>query len=208
MAATVPYLSNPGSLNNALDRIKTAATPPNVNADFVQTKLQIKGGGGRAIPPFLKKIGFVAGDGTPTGIYERFRNSNPSVSGAAAAEALKYGYKPLYDVNEYAHDLNDKDLKGLIVQVTGLEETSKVVDFAYRTFKRLKGYADFDADASTSEPSNAAGETAIGSTDGVPVGPGRQFNIGYTINLNLPPSTNTEVFNAIFKSLKENLLND
>jgi hypothetical protein len=32
------------------------------------------------------------------------------------------------------------------------------------------------------------------------------FGISYTINLNLPATTDVEVFNAIFKSLKENIL--
>jgi hypothetical protein len=32
------------------------------------------------------------------------------------------------------------------------------------------------------------------------------FNLSYTINLNLPETADVEVFNAIFKSLKEHLL--
>jgi hypothetical protein len=32
------------------------------------------------------------------------------------------------------------------------------------------------------------------------------LRLGYTINLNLPATTEIEVFNAIFKSLRENLL--
>jgi hypothetical protein len=32
------------------------------------------------------------------------------------------------------------------------------------------------------------------------------LNLSYTINLNLPPTSDIAVFNAIFKSLKENLL--
>jgi hypothetical protein len=32
------------------------------------------------------------------------------------------------------------------------------------------------------------------------------MNLSYTINLNLPPSPDPEVFNAIFKALKEHLL--
>jgi hypothetical protein len=35
-----------------------------------------------------------------------------------------------------------------------------------------------------------------------------QFRVGYTINLNLPETTSPEVFNAIFKSLKEHLLSE
>jgi hypothetical protein len=34
------------------------------------------------------------------------------------------------------------------------------------------------------------------------------MNLGYTINLNLPATTDVAVFNAIFKSLKEHLLRD
>ena len=34
------------------------------------------------------------------------------------------------------------------------------------------------------------------------------LNLGYTINLNLPATSDIAVFNAIFRSLKENLLKD
>lgn len=34
----------------------------------------------------------------------------------------------------------------------------------------------------------------------------RKLGLSYTINLNLPATTDIEVFNAIFKALKENLL--
>jgi hypothetical protein len=205
MAAKLPYLSSPGTVNTVLERIRAAATPPTVNADFAQTKLKIKGGGGRAIPPFLKKIGFVAGDGTPTSIYERFRNPSKTVSGAAVAEAIRYGYKPLFEVNEYAHELPDKDLKGLIVQVTGLGQGNRVVEMVFGTVKRLKSYADFEADTTEVVIESAPEASAPAKTLAQA---GSDFRIGYTINLNLPASTNVEVFNAIFKSLKEHLLHD
>jgi hypothetical protein len=204
MSAKIPYLSSPGSLTTVLNRIKSAATPPTFNNDFVEAKLQIKGGAGRAIPPFMKKIGFVAGDGTPTHIYHRFRN--PATTGSAAAESLKTGYKSLYEINEYAHELSDPQLKGLIVQVTGLAEDNKVVDLTLSTFKKLKAFANFDG-TSEVKPEEEAQEDAKHVTP--PSGAsanGIGFNIAYTINLNLPATTNIEVFNAIFKSLKENLL--
>jgi hypothetical protein len=204
MASKIPYLASPGSIGTALERIKSAATPPIVNPDFVLTKLKVKGGPGRQIPPFLKKIGLVAGDGTPTGLYERFRNSSPAVSGAAIAEAIRHGYAALYEVNEYAHELSDKDLKGLIVQVTGLEEDNRVVDLALSTFKKLKASADFDSDAAATEEAPHADRSTAASRRRSE----HEFRIGYTVNLNLPATTNVEVFNAIFKSLKEHLLDD
>lgn len=203
MSAKLPYLSSPGSITTALNRLKAAATPPKVTNDFVQTKLQIKGGAGRAIAPFLKKIGFVASDGTPTPIYQRFRND--ATSGGAAAESLRTGYKALYEVNEYAHDLSDKDLKGLILQVTGLDAKNRVVDYIQSTFKKIKEFADFDA---TGEETGGSEEVDTGGAARSRQRGGSGFNIAYTINLNLPASTNVEVFNAIFKSLRENLLRD
>lgn len=203
MSAKLPYLSSPGTLTTALTRLKAAATPSKVTHDFVQTKLQIKGGAGRAIVPFLKKIGFVGGDGTPTSLYQRFRND--ATSGGAAAEALKTGYKALYDVNEYAHDLSDKELKGLIVQVTGLDAKNRVVDYIQSTFKKLKAVSDFEASPETAAESERTEKPPERRS---PEAPARGFNIAYTINLNLPASTNVEIFNAIFKSLKENLLRE
>ena len=34
------------------------------------------------------------------------------------------------------------------------------------------------------------------------------LNLGYTFNINLPATSDQAVFNAIFRSLKENILSD
>ena len=44
MSTKLPYLHSPGTFDNAIAKVKAAATPPNFNNDFVHTKLQIKGG--------------------------------------------------------------------------------------------------------------------------------------------------------------------
>lgn len=199
MATSLPYLTSPGTVKTAFERIKQAATPPKFTNDFVQTKLKIKGGTGSSIPPFLKKIGLVGSDGSPTTLYQKFRNT--ASSGAAIAEAIRIGYKSLYEVNEYAHEASD--LKGLIVQVTGLEENAPVVDLIKRTFVNLKAEADFESKLDDAIPTEREAPTTKLSTSKDKTS---GLNISYTINLNLPATTNIEVFNAIFKSLRENLL--
>src|SRR6266853_1063297 len=109
MESALPYLASPGSIKTALDRIRQAATPDRVTGDFVTTKLSIKGGTGAALIPFLKKIGLVNSDGTPTELYRQFRNS--ATGSTAIAKAIKLGYKKLAQVNEYFYELNDKDLQ-------------------------------------------------------------------------------------------------
>lgn len=81
------------------------------------------------------------------------------------------------------------------------------------TFEALKCYVKPDSVLLQKSVSNdtAAPETGKSTSDKVSgqqiLPQTRGMNLSYTINLNLPASKDIEVFNAIFKSLKENLLN-
>jgi Family of unknown function (DUF5343) len=203
MAEKLPYVPNYGVVTKALEKIKSAATPERFTQDFLSTKLGMKGGSNRAVIPFLKRVGFIGTDGSPTEIYKRFRNA--ANSGAAAAQALKAGFKPLYDRNEYAHDLNDKDLKGLIVEATGSEPDAGAVKATVGSFKALKAFAKFDGEAEIEEQGTPEDEED--GPEDLKGGPGTlKLGLSYTINLNLPATSDIAVFNAIFKSLREHLL--
>ncbi|MHC2438643.1 hypothetical protein ACVMB0_006018 [Bradyrhizobium sp. USDA 4451] len=172
------------------------------------TKLQIKGGTGAALVPYLKKIGFVASDGAPTELYKRFRN--PSIGGTAAADAIKIGYAPLAQVNEYFYELPDQELSNLILQVTGLDHDNQVAKLVFSTLKALKSFADFNTVSFEDTPEKKEVVTFVppapqeGSSASNKLG----LNLSYTINLNLPATSDQAVFNAIFKSLREHLLSD
>jgi hypothetical protein len=203
----LPYVTAPGNVEKALLGIKAAATPENVTQDFVKTILKIKGGSGNQIASYLKKIGFVKTDGTPTDIYKRFRNN--ASSGSAAFDALKIGYGALKSRNEYWYKLSDDDLRGLIVEETGQAEDAQLVSLAISCIKHLKRFAVLDAPAEpvikVDEPPKLPThiqEQFRQTPESQTVG----LRLGYTINLNLPATSDIAVFNAIFKSLKENLL--
>jgi hypothetical protein len=206
---SLPYLVSPGSLKTALERIRAAATPDRVTQDFVNTILQIKGGTGAAIIPFLKKVGLVASDGAPTELYKRFRN--PSIGGTAIADAIKIGYGPLKNSNEYFYKLPETDLMNLVLQVTGLDHDNKVAKLVFSTLQGLKSFADFDSSHNT-EAADTKELAKIPDQSIPPLPPQPPTNVGlnlsYTINLNLPATSDQAVFNAIFKSLKENLISD
>lgn len=211
MAAALPYIAAPGNIEKALRGIKAAATPESVSQDFVKTILGIKGGSGNQVTAYLKKIGFATADGKPTDTYKKFRNS--ATEGWAAAQALRTGYAPLYVRNEYMHRLPDEDLRGLVVEETGAEQDSRVVPYVIGCIKQLKKFAKWDAPLVDDKPEKDP-------TDVVPVAPSQQqiptspptpeqrlgLNLGYTINLNLPATSDPAVFNAIFRALKEHLL--
>jgi hypothetical protein len=207
-SSKVPYLQAYGNIKKALDKITKATVPPKFTQDFLATTLDMPGGGARPVIKFLKRAGFLTSEGTPTDLYKQFRN--PSFRGASAAQGLRNAYSELYVANEYVHNASDKDLKGLIVQVTGLEQNSKLVPAMVASFKALKEYADFDAGVGVDLDEvvdEGKGGDAGGDQSQRPLFLERGgLRLGYTINLNLPATTDIAVFNAIFKSLREHLL--
>lgn len=197
---TIFHVTIAGTLTKVLEKIKTAAVPERFTQDFLATKLGFKGGPPKTIIPFLKKIGFLAADGSPTDLYKRFRN--PSQSGSAMATAMRHGYSTLYEMNEYAHDATEKELKGLVVQATGAEQDSRVVQAVIGSFKALKGFAKFDGaeEVEQQEPLDKVTQKEDQKVDEKPSPPTSKVNLAYTINLNLPATTDVAVFDAIFKA--------
>jgi len=207
--ATLPYVTASRNVEKALKAIKAAATPDSVSQDFVKTILGIKGGSGNQMTAFLKKIGFATADGTPTDLYKKFRNS--ATDGWAAAQALRTGYAPLFVRNEYMYKLSDDDLRGLIVEETGAEQDSSVVPLVLACIKQLKKFAKWDGATAEEVPAKPLPETPVASgpsqrNGGPPGSHALGINLGYTINLNLPATSDPAVFNAIFRALKEHLL--
>lgn len=204
MASKLPYVNVPRTMVKIFNKVKQAKTPERFTQDFLETKLGFKGGTARQFIPLSKKIGFLNSDGTPTDLYKKFRND--STSGAAMAEALKIGYREAFERNEYANDLNKKDLKGLVVEITGLEATSKVVNLICQTFETLKPLANFEVKL----PEKRIEEKIPKREEIEQPGETRDFglNLSYTINLVLPKTDDPAVFNAIFRSLRDNLLRE
>lgn len=210
MTEILPYLNGHGYIATVLEKIKSAPTPPKFTNDFLQTKLAVTSSSARPIIPFLKKLGFIDEGNIPTERYKKFRNA--AQSGKAAADGLRAAYKALYDSNEYAHALTSSDLEGLIIQVTGLDKSNQILKATMGSFNAVKAFANFDdsnedisgdlieATEPFQRPLRTNGHHE--RLDEI----GQKLNISYTINLNLPETTNVEVFDAIFQSLNRNIL--
>jgi len=206
----LPYLTSQKGLLSCFQRIREASTPDKFNEKFLNEKFNLKGGSAKVLPPYLKRIGFLSSDGSPTDWYKEFRN--PNLSGQVAFKALKHAYSDLFEVNESIHKKGDAELKGVVAQVTGLDHDNPVITYIIATFKTLKSFATFEEPLPTptliieppeknNEQNNNIKPSAI---DNGRVG----LNIGYNINLNLPATSDIAVFDAIFKSLKEHLLKE
>lgn len=206
-----PYLTASGTLKKALDRLTEASRPDKFNSDFLENVLKLSGGSARATIPILKRIGFLTSDGVPTELYARFRTEGGR--GAAALQALRTGFPEIFKRSEYAHSVEDAKLRDIIVEITGLKPSDPVAMAIKSTFNVIKSYipAGIDLASVADEELSAADDL------GVPQG-GQQSlqsrysshanNMGlvYNINIVLPETSDLRVLNAIFKSLKENLM--
>ena len=121
---------------------------------------------------------------------------------------MKVGYREVFDRNEYAGSLNKDDLKGLVVEITGLDAKDQVVALICRTFEMLKSFADFDQKLPTHKADEPSETTASGASPGRATGVNEELDVrlSYSINLVLPKTDDPAVFNAIFKALREHLL--
>jgi hypothetical protein len=197
-----PFMNAYGNITKILAKVSEAQTPERFTGDFLGTKLGFTGGSATPFIPFAKRLGLLAPDGTPTELYKRFRN--PPQSKAAMAQAIRKGYPTLYERNEFAHDLDQKGLTGLVMEATGLAKNNGTLNAIVRSFDALKKLADFDKVPGTTmeTPPEKPTESEDSSEELKDAELG--LNLSYTIYLNLPKTDDISVFNAIFKSLKEN----
>jgi hypothetical protein len=203
----LPYLPAAGTLKKALERLTDASRPDKFNADFLENVLKLSGGSARATIPIMKKMGFLTSDGVPTDLYARFRTEGGR--GPAALQALRNGFPEIFRRSEYAHTVDDNKLRDIILEITGLKASDTVAQAIKSTFNVVKSFVPAGMDPSAAdEDTSTHDDNSGGAGTG---GQGRQTNdrdvrLAYNINIVLPETSDLKVLNAIFRSVKENLL--
>jgi hypothetical protein len=200
----IPYSTSPGVFKRALEMIITAERPDKFSSTYMDTILKLSGGSARTVPPLLKKMQFIGPDASPTVLYSKFKTD--SGRSLAAYEGLKHSFGELFKRNEYIHKADENAVKDVIVEITGLKKTDPVVRLMFSTFDAIRGFISGDVQSSI-EPTADASEHDDRSTDAAS-GNNRPTRLGlsYQINIVLPETENISVFNAIFRSLRDNLL--
>ncbi len=202
IGGNIPYVSSPGPFRKALEGIITAEKPDHFNVNFLDTILSLSGGSARAIPPQLKKMGFLAADGSPTERYMQFRTE--SGRSRAALAGLKEAFDDLFKRNSYAHREDESGVKDIIVEVTGLTKGDRIVGLMYQTFDAVRQHIGKDVEAEVKLPAQVkdlenSNEPSFRNEE-------KQIGLSYNINIVIPETDDVAVLNAIFKAVKDNLL--
>lgn len=216
MAKYPPYVNAYGKISDVFEGIKSASVPPKFTYDFLSTVLGLTSSSYRAMIPLLKKLDFLDQGSVPTEHYKNFRDE--SISKNVLGAKVKEAYADLYKASEYAHKLDKEKLTSKLKTVLGVGDDDKNIPYVVGTFLELVNLSNFDGKKTTkhSQTTKKVEESvtenqqeSIRKTredDHIEIK--RKFGISYTINLNLPATTEIEVYNSIFKALKENLLDE
>ena len=200
MVSYPPYVDAYGKIKTLFEKIKEAQVPPKVTNDLLYTKLGLKSTSYRAMIPLLKRLGFINDANVPTQAYREYHDEKKSK--IIMAQQVRSTYDDLFAANEYANKLSKEDVISKLNTVLGTPTDDTVTPRIAATFKALCDLSDFEGKVTPKLKEKV--EKTTGSLEySFP-----KLGISYTINLNLPATTDIEVFNAIFKALKENLLGE
>lgn len=194
-----PYMMSNNKIAPIISKIQQAARPNKFTIEMLRS-LGFTSTNDRAFIPLAKKLGFLADDGTPTALYDQLKDK--TTAKATLATQIKSLYSELYAINVAIHKASDAEVKGAISRVTGKDEDG--VNRIYNTFKALCSIADFSENAINEDSSKE--EPLESDTQTSPIIPLTTPQFHYNIQIHLPATTDISVYNAIFKSLKDNLL--
>lgn len=207
MSDTLPFMNAYGQIGKIFDKMHSARKPAKFTQDFLETILGFKSKSARAIVPLPVKLGFLTSDKIPTELYSEFQN--PKLKKHAVAKGMKKAYAALFEINTYLGDAEAAEVEGIICQATGLgkdEDKFKVISKTFISLREIADFSPLDENKTVAEAISTDGEQVDGGAIAgrEPIQGKTRLGWSYTINLNLPETTDIEVFDAIFASMKKN----
>jgi hypothetical protein len=205
MALTDAYLAQTKNLSAILKAIRGAQAPEKFTVRFLE-QLEFKSTNDRNIVSVLKGLGFLDDSGTPKQRYFDYldETQHRMVMGQAVQEA----YADLFKVNNKACEMSQTDVKAKLKTLTQGSKSEAVLKKMAMTFSALCKEATFapaplTKKSTPEQPGEKPAEKKPLEQDGDAK---RALNLSYMINIELPPTRDQAIYDAIFRSLREHLL--
>lgn len=206
MALADAYVQIYGQLPEVFKRICDGQAPEK----FTRQHLKDLGFGSsnyHAVIPLLKALGFLAADGSPTARYHEYRD-HPQ-SRYVLGQALKEAYSDLFTIKVNPTESDRALIEGKFKSAhNSSENVSKLkasTFFALLSIADIKAVAHKPSAAPAPSPDSKVQTAESAVSKEAPLLHARP-TLHYNIQIHLPATKDVEVFNAIFKSLKEHLL--
>lgn len=215
MALTDAYVQNSGQLPEFFATLSQGQAPPQFTNQYLRD-LGFTSTNHRAFIPLLKALGFLSADGAPTARYHSYRDG--SQSRRVLGDAIKQAYGDLFLIRANPTDVDRPLIEGKFKSAHNASDV--VAKRMANTFLGLLPLADLSVPAEPNPqavPPAKPAEPLLSESPPVtpPVMPvetarqqaqGGRTSLHYNIQIHLPATKDIEVYNAIFKSLREHLL--
>lgn len=160
----------------------------------------------RAFVPLLKELGFLTADGKPTPQYHDYRDHSRSKT--VMGQALRVAYSDIFLIKEHPTASDRAAVEGKFKSFHNASEN--VAGLMAKTFFGLLALADLSkktvsVPTSTESKQSPPEQSPPAQPDGNIFG---RTGLHYNIQIHLPATKDVEVYNAIFKSLREHLFNE
>ncbi|HHW17873.1 MAG TPA: DUF5343 domain-containing protein [Firmicutes bacterium] len=197
---TFPYTTVTSKLPKLLVKIQEVSKPDIVDRKWLES-IGFKGSNDYTLISVLKGIGFVDQNGKTTERWQEYRNK--SRAGRVLAEAIRDGYKQVFDVYSDAHTRTDMEISDLVAAKTGMAKRS--IEAIVSTFRCLVGLADFNSTEMELElPTVEACDVA--SKKVLPPAMDRGITVNVNIQLTVPATDDESVYEKFFTALRKHLL--
>ena len=207
---TKKYLNSTKNIPAIMEKIIAGTAPEKFTTEHLK-KIGFGASNDRAMVGLLKELGFLNESGNPTKRYHSYRNTAKSKT--VLGEALKEAYSDIFHINENPSDSDKESIAGFFKSTHNVSE--QVSNFMANTFLALLGLAviprgtseikkDELPEKSRQKAKNDSTEESYVPSDKKRLTPSLRYNI----EIHLPATKDIEVYNSIFKSLREHLIDD
>lgn len=211
MALTDSYVQTLGQLPDLFKEIRQGQAPDQFTVQHLKD-LGFTSSNHRLFLPLLKALGFLSAEGKPTPRYHDYR-SDEKTARRVMGQALKEAYSDLFVLRAKPAEADKSLFEGKFKSAHNT--TERMAKLMSSTFFALLPLADLDGSVAAppketkkeevepkKEEKKDRDEDSAGKT------PPRRggTSLHYNIQIHLPATKDIEVYNAIFRSLKEHLL--
>ncbi|WP_208352431.1 DUF5343 domain-containing protein [Pseudaestuariivita rosea] len=203
-------------LGEFFDKLREGQAPSTFNRTFLKD-LGLTSSNWHSTIGLMKGLGFLSADGTPTNQYMDFLDKTRWK--IVLGEAVREAYSDIFVMKREPSPADLDMIVGKYKSTYNMSDTS--ADRAARTFLALYELSDKQSiigggvqarepELEVKRPDKSATSAVKETTDSVqpqiPVMQPNSIGLNYNIQIHLPATKDIEVYNAIFKSLREHII--
>ncbi len=208
MSITEAYYAQVKNVADIFMALLNAQAPEKFTQKFLYD-LGYTGVNDRPFISVLKALGFIDESGVPTQRYYDYLDEENCKS--VLAIGIREAYGDLFAVNQKAYEMTSEQVKGKLKSLHQGKKSEAVLRKMTATFVTLCSLADFSGVPKTMEKKKA--DTTPEKNKVIMKEPSKskgdvtkEVSLKYSINIELPNTRDQLVYDAIFRSIRENLL--